>query len=88
MGIGLLTFLGAEFFHLAAMDLLPSFRVVLGYIHPVAFVTMLMVWTYALWDYYPNPRSVVDEAAAHRLLSIWQELWAEVPQVLRKVVKS
>ena len=87
MLIGLVTFLGSEFFHLAAMDLLPSSRVVLGYIHPLAFVAMLMVWTFALWDYYPNPRPALDESVSHRLLSAWHDRWAAIPHVLRKAVK-
>jgi len=87
MALGLLTFTGTEFVHLAAMDLVPRFRVVLGYVHPLAFVAMLLVWTYALWGYYPNPRPALDDAVGRRFLSAWQDRWAELPHLLRKVVK-
>ena len=88
IAVGLLTFIGTEFVDLAAMDLIPQFRVVLGYVHPVAFVAMLLVWTYALWDYYPSPRLALDESVARQFLSAWQDRWAELPPVLRKVVKQ
>jgi hypothetical protein len=87
MALGLLTFMGSEFVHLAAMDLAPRFRGVFGNIQPVAFVFMLAVWTYALWDFYPNPRTTLDHSLARRFLSAWEDRWAELPQALRKVVK-
>lgn len=87
MGVGLLTFMGSKFVHLAAMDLAPPFQDVLAYIHPIAFVFMLMVWTYAMWAYYPDPRTTLDDSLLRQFLSTWEDRWVELPQVLRKVVK-
>lgn len=89
MAAGLLIFTGSELVYLAAMDLLPRLRTVWSYVHPLAFLAMLLVWTYSLWGYFPNPRSSdLDETTAQSALHIWQNRWEDVPEVLRRVVKS
>jgi hypothetical protein len=88
IAVGLLIFTGSELVHLAAMDLIPRLAPVWGYVHPIAFVFMLMVWTSALWRYSPNPVGPsFDQALAGELLSDWQDRWAQIPAALRKVVK-
>jgi hypothetical protein len=88
MAVGLLIFIGSELVYLAAMDLLPRFWTVWRYVHPIAFVFMLMVWTFGLWSYFPNPRtSLLDKALARKSLPAWQDRWTQVPDILRRVVK-
>lgn len=88
MAVGLLIFTGSELVHLAAMDLVPRLSSVWSFVHPIAFVFMLMIWTSTLWRYSPNPgTSVLDEASARELLSIWQDRWEQIPVALRKLVK-
>jgi hypothetical protein len=87
MAVGLLTFTGSELIHLAAMDLLPRWWATWSYVHPIAFVFMLLVWTFALWDYYPNPESSLrNVGSVEGLVSQLHGRWAEVPDMLRRVV--
>jgi hypothetical protein len=88
VAVGLLIFTGSELVHLAAMDLVPRLSLVWGYVHPIAFVFMLTVWTVALWRYRPKPGTrSIDLSSARELLSTWQDRWAQIPAALRKVVK-
>jgi hypothetical protein len=88
MAIGLLTFTGSELVNLAAMDLLPRLRNIWEGVHPIAFVSMLMVWTSALWRFYPNPQTPsLDKSSAENFLNAWQGRWTQVPNVIRRVVK-
>jgi hypothetical protein len=88
MAVGLLIFMGSELVHLSAMDLFPRLRVIWGYVHPITFVCMLAIWTSTLWRYAPNPPSPApDRALAREFLSAWQDRWAQVSNVLRRMVK-
>ncbi len=88
MALGLLIFTGSELVNLAAMDLLPRLRNLWGGVHPIAFVFMLMVWTSALWRFYPNPQTPsLDKSSAENFRNAWQGRWTQVPEVLRRVVK-
>ncbi len=88
MTVGLLTFTGSELVYLAAMDLFPRLWPVWRSVHPLAFVFMLLVWTYSLWRYSPNPPAPsLNKALAQEFLSAWQERWTQVPDVLRGVAK-
>jgi hypothetical protein len=49
---------------------------------------MLIVWTFALWRYAPNPPGPApDRALAREFLSAWQDRWAQVSNILRRMVK-
>jgi hypothetical protein len=88
MAAGLLVFVGSELVHLSAMDLFPRLQVTWGYVHPITYVCMLVIWTSFLWRYYPNPRTpALNNALAREFLSTWQDRWAQVSDVLRRVVK-
>lgn len=88
MAVGLLLFTGSELVHLAAIDLFPRWWTVWTYVHPVAFVFMLLTWTFALWNYYPNPhRPVLTEASAKELASAWHYGWSQMHIVLRRATK-
>lgn len=89
MALGLLIFTGSELVNLAAMDLLPRLRNLWDGVHPIAFVFMLIVWTAALWRFYPNPQTPsLDKSSAENFLNAWQDRWTQVPEVLRRVAKS
>jgi hypothetical protein len=89
MAVGILLFTGSELVYLAAMDLVPSLWTVWRYVHPITFVLALMVWTSALWRFYPNPRvPALDKPLAQELLLAWRDRWTQVPNLVRKVVKS
>ena len=88
MAVGILAYTGSELVYLAAMDLVPSWWAVWRYVHPLAFVFTLMVWTSALWRYHPNPRvPSLDESLAQELLEAWRSQWTQVPNLVRRAVK-
>jgi len=88
MAVGLLIFMGSELVHLAAMDMFPRLRTAWGYVHPITYVCMLMIWTVALWNYGPNPRIVpLHESESRELLSAWGQRWRSIADILRKVAK-
>ena len=88
MAVGILAFTGSELIYLAAMDLVPSLWAVWRYVHPLAFVLTLTVWTPALWRYHPNPPlASLDESLAREFLNAWRNRWTQVPNLVRRVVK-
>jgi hypothetical protein len=89
MAAGLIIFMGSELVHLAAMDLFPQLSTAWGYVHPLAFVFMILIWTFNLWNYYPNREtSPLSQVQLSGLLSEWHGRWTQVPEVLRRVAKS
>jgi len=88
MAVGLLIYTGSELVYLSAFDLAPGLWPVWRFVHPLAFVFMLIVWTFALWRHAPNPPSpATDHALTREFLSAWQDRWAQVSNVLRRMVK-
>lgn len=88
MSLGLMIFTGSELVHLSAMDLVPGLWPVWRFVHPIAFVFMLSIWTFALWNYRPNPEvTQIESVRARRLEMAWQERWMDVPRSPRKVLR-
>src|SRR5256885_9036796 len=87
IAVGLLTFTGSELVYLAARDLVPRLATTWSYIHPIAFVLTLVIWTGTLWSYNPNPSIPKTDEISKHVLVAWQDRWAEVPNILRRVVK-
>ena len=88
MAIGLLIFTGSELVNFAAMDLFPRLWPVWRFVNPLVFVFMLLVWTYSLWRYRPNPPAPsLNKTLAREFLSAWQARWTQVPDILRGVAK-
>jgi hypothetical protein len=88
IALGLLIFMGSELVHLAAMDLFPRLRTPWGYVHPIAYVCMLAIWVWSLWNYAPNPSVQGMEAeASAQALSYWRDRFAVMNGLVRKVVK-
>lgn len=56
------------------------------FLSPVAFVAMLAVWTWAMWDYAPNPApdtdALIDPAQD---FGRWSENWGRAVSTVRKV---
>ena len=88
MTVGLLLFSGSELIYLASVDLFPSLRPIAWNVHPIAYVCMLLIWTWALWNYSPNPEIVpLEKMARHQLLSAWEDRQKAIAYILRKVTK-
>jgi hypothetical protein len=72
----------------AAFALLTSFMPYWQIIGPVSFVTMLGVWTWALWVYAPNPAftaSTLEDREPY--LSQWNEAWNRMLGTLRRILE-
>ena len=88
MAIGLLLFMGSELVRLAAFDAFPRFLSFWRIVHPITFVLVLMIWTWALWNYSPNPRVVpLEERTRRELLAAWEDRREAIAHILRKIAK-
>lgn len=85
MAIGLLIFVSSEIANFAAFDLTAWFYPIWRFIHPFAYVFMLAVWTWALWDYAPNPRDQIDTSLVSGLLSTWRRHSVALEETVHKV---
>ncbi len=86
MAIGFLIFVSSEIANFAAFDLSSWFIPIWRFLHPFAYVFMLAVWTWALWDYLPNPQKEIDSSLESLLLSEWQRQSAALHETIRRVI--
>ncbi len=85
MAAGLLIFVGIDMLNRAASDL---FLLTLRLVSPLAYVSALVIWTFALWNYSPNPQIArVDRSVYIELLSAWKDRWEAIADTVRKVAK-
>lgn len=87
MAVGFGAYSSIDVLHFALFDmdrfLLPYIRVVV----PMSFVAMLAVWTWALWNYAPNPSVAGERAGAENEdLIWWTGQWERASSEVRKVV--
>ena len=68
----------------AVLDLANSFRVFGDYFRPISFVSMLVVWIWALWVYDPNPPIL---EGAEEDLSRWTEDWNRTISAARTMIR-
>ncbi len=87
MAIGFLIFVSSEIANFAAFDLSSWFIPIWRFVHPFAYVFMLAVWTWLLWDYAPNPQNETDSSLGPLLLSEWQRQSAALDKTIRKVIQ-
>ena len=87
MAIGFLIFVSSEIADFAAFDLSSWFIPIWRFVHPFAYVFMLVVWTWKLWDYAPNPQDETDSSLGPLLLSEWQRQSAALDETIRKVIQ-
>ena len=87
MAIGLFIFVSGEIVNFAARDLSPWFIPIWRFFHPFGYVFMLAIWTWAIWDYSPNPHSETDSSLGSLLLSEWQRQSEALNKTVRKVIQ-
>jgi hypothetical protein len=87
MAVGFLIFVSSEITNLAAFDLASWFTPIWRFLHPFAYIFMLAVWTWALWDYAPNPHNEIDTSLGSRLLSTWKRRSTALEESIRKVTQ-
>lgn len=88
VAIGLLIFVASEIVNFAAFDLASWFIPIWRFIHPFAYVFMLAVWAWSLWDYAPNPQDErADSSLTPLLLREWQRQSAALDETIRKVIR-
>src|SRR2546421_6947391 len=86
MAIGFLIFVSSEIANFALRDLSSWFIPIWRFFHPFAYVFMLAVWTWSLWDYVPNSQNETDSSLGPILLSKWQRQSAALDETIRKVM--
>lgn len=87
MAIGFLIFLSSEITNLAAFDLASWFAPIWRFFHTSAYIFMLAVWTWSLWNYAPNPQTEFDMSLGPQLLSKWQRQSVVLDETVKKVIR-
>ena len=86
MAIGFLIFVSSEIANLAAFDLVGWFAPIWRFFHPFAYLFMLAVWTWSLWDYAPTPQ-IESDASVGSLLSNWQRQSVALNETIRRAIR-
>ena len=83
VGFGL--FSSFSIVNFALIDLVPSFFPYWQLLTPFGFVSMLGMWTWAIWNYSPN-QVVTGGAFDHSDIERWSENWSQALSVIRRVI--
>jgi hypothetical protein len=83
VGFGL--FASFSIVNYALIDLLPSFFPYWQLLTPFSFISMLSVWTWAIWNYSPN-QVVTDGTFDDSNIERWSENWSRALSMIRKVI--
>jgi hypothetical protein len=83
VGFGL--FCSFSIFNYALIDLLPSFFPYWELLTPFGVVSMLGMWTWAIWDYSPN-QVVASDGLDHGDIEGWSENWSQAVSVIRRII--
>jgi hypothetical protein len=83
VGFGL--FSSFSIVNFALIDLAPSLIPYWQLLIPFGFVSMLCMWTWAIWDYSPN-QVVTDGTLDHIDIEQWSENWSQALSAIRRVI--
>ena len=83
VGFGL--FSSFSIVNFALIDLVPSFFPYWQLITPFGAVSMLGMWTWAIWNYSPN-QVVTNGTFDHSDIERWSENWSRTLSVIRRVI--
>ena len=87
VAVGLGLFSSFSIVNYALIDLVPSFFRYWQLLTPLGFVSMLGVWTWAIWNYSPN-QVVTDGALDHSDVEQWSENWSRALSVIRRLIQA
>jgi len=77
IAIGFGAFVSASTILFSLVNLSESFAPYMQVLSPLSFVSMLAVWTWALWVYAPNPAVGMNKTAAESAALVWWESWTD-----------
>ena len=83
VGFGL--FSSFSIVNFALIDLVPSFFRYWQLLTPFGFVSMLVMWTWAIWNYSPN-QVVTGGALDYSDIERWSENWSRALSMIRRVI--
>jgi len=87
VAIGFGIYLSVNLLNFAILEMSPSLYPFFRSFVPLSFVTLLAIWTWALWSYAPIPRpEAADAGADSETLEWWARRWTETSREARKVV--
>ena len=88
MATGLFAFFSAEIVTFASIDISQAFGPVWIFVIPFCFNLMLLIWIVTLWSYVPNRKLVAPDAAALQEARLyWEENWAALGTMIRRMLK-
>ena len=87
MAVGMGLFVSVSIANFAAFDLLNSFLPFWRLISPFSFLAMLLIWTWTLWFYAPEPQpQSYNELLLQAALVRWKRSWSHLGPSIRKAI--
>ena len=81
------TYVSVNILHFALYDLDHALLPYCQAAVPISFTGMLAIWIWALWNYAPNPRRVMEAGSAEaQEVTMWTERWGRTRGEVSKVV--
>lgn len=85
IAVGLGLFAATTLINFSALGINEEFFPVFAYVRPVSFILTLLIWTWTLWSYTPNPQPAASPLPEYHLLrthSYWQKIRAALAKAL------
>ena len=85
MGLGLFTSVSIANF--ATFDIIPSFLPFWRLVSPFSFVAMMVIWTWTLWSYAPEPKAeAFSKLQPQAALAGWKRSWSQFGLSIRRAI--
>lgn len=84
VAVGFGAYVSASTCMFAIFNLDRSFAPFMQVLSPLSFVSMLAVWTWALWDYSPSPAFAASHPAKESAVFRWWEAWVGVLTLIKR----
>lgn len=88
VAVGLGAYLSVSSMIFSMFDLGASVVPFMQVLSPLSFVVMLVVWTWALWMYAPNPEIATDKIMAQNVAIKWWEAWGQVLTAINVIKRT
>ena len=87
MAVGMGLFVSISIANFATFDLISSFLPFWTLLTPVSFLTMMLIWTWTLWSYAPEPhQATLGGLTPQAALTRWNRVWNDFGPTIRRSI--